>query len=87
MAIIGLFVFYGGLYGLAAAGQHGGDTFFSNPSLASMGLLAGISGVAGFVTGLAGIIWRREHAVPVWLATLIGLFVVFFIAGEFISPH
>ncbi len=47
---------------------------------------SGLSGIAALVTGIIGII-RKERAIPVFLATLIGLFVLFFLLGKFLVPH
>jgi len=72
---------------LAAWGQAGGETFFSNPLLAVPMILAGACGVSAFFTGLISIIIRRERAVLVFVTTIIGLFVLAFWLGEIISPH
>jgi predicted RND superfamily exporter protein len=67
---------------LIASGQRGGATFFSNPLLIAPLLLAGIFGVSAFFTGIIGIVKRRERSVLVFLATLIGFFVLLFALGE-----
>lgn len=72
---------------LVASGQRGGETFLSNLVLSVPMLLAGISGVAAFFSGLAGVIWKRERSVLVFLAVFIGLFVLIFWLGEVTSPH
>ena len=68
-------------------GQPGGDTFFSNPSLAIPILLAGISGIAAFITGLISIIREKERSVSVYLAVAIGLIVLVVAFAQIISPH
>jgi predicted Abi (CAAX) family protease len=83
----GFFLFFALLRGLVVSGQHGGETFFSNMALAVPGLLAGACGIAAFFTGAVGIIFRHEHAVLTFLATLIGLCVLLFCLGEILSPH
>jgi hypothetical protein len=83
----GLCLFFALLVILVAAGQRGGDTFFSNPALAITGLLAGLSGIAAFFTGVIAIIKSRERSVFVFLAAFIGLDVLLFCLGEFLSPH
>jgi len=50
-------------------------------------LLAGTSGVFAFLTGLIGVIRNRERSILVFLAMLIGLFVLLFCLGEVIFPH
>ncbi len=72
---------------LVASGQRGGETFFSNLYLLIPMLLAGISGVAAFSSGLISVMWKRERSVLVLLAMLVGLFVLIFWLGEVISPH
>ena len=72
---------------LVASGQRGGETFFSNLILTIPMLIAGISGVSAFATGLIGIIRSRERSIAVYMATLIGLLVLLFMLGEIIFPH
>jgi len=72
---------------LVASGQQGGDTFFSNLVLGIPGLLAGASGVLAFLTGLIGVIRNKERSILVFLAMLIGLYVLVFGLGEVIFPH
>jgi hypothetical protein len=72
---------------LVASGQRGGETFFSNLILTIPMLIAGISGVSAFATGLIGIIRSRERSIAVYLATLIGLLVLLFVLGEIAFPH
>jgi cytochrome bd-type quinol oxidase subunit 2 len=72
---------------LVASGQRGGETFFDNLALTIPILLAGISGVSAFVTGIIGIIKSRERSFLVFLTTTIGFFVLVFCLGEFLFPH
>ena len=83
--IIAFFAFLGLFQILLVSGQRGGDTFFSNPLLILPLLIAGICGVAAFFTGIIGIAKRGERSVLVFLATLIGLFVLLFMLGEILS--
>jgi hypothetical protein len=69
------------------SGQRGGETFFSNLTLAVPILLAGISGIASFFVGTAAIIKRKERSVFVFLSTVMGLFILLFCLGEVIFPH
>ena len=50
-------------------------------------LLAGISGIAAFFTGIVGIIFKRDRSLMVIFATIIGLFVLFFAVAELVYPH
>jgi len=84
----GVFVFYYLRRMIMVIGhQKGGETFFSNPLLAIVMILAALSGTAALVTGTFTILKNKERSVTVFLATLFGLFVTVFWLGEFISPH
>ena len=85
--IIAFFVFFMLFQILITSGQRGGATFFSNPLLAVPILIAGICGVSALFAGIIGIIKRRERSVLVFLATVIGFFVLFFVLGEILFPH
>ena len=85
--IVAFIVFFVAFQLLVASGQRGGETFFSNLVLTIPILLAGTSGVFAFLTGLIGVIRNRERSILVFLAMLIGLFVLFFCLGEVIFPH
>jgi hypothetical protein len=83
----GLVLFFALMWLLVASGQRGGETFFSNLALTVPALLAAISGIAAFFTGIISIIKSKERSVLVFLAVIIGLFVLIFCLGEFLSPH
>ena len=85
--IASLFLFYVLFQLLVASGQRGGETFFSNLALTIPILLAGISGLSAFLTGIIGIIKSKERSVLVFLATTIGFFVLTFWLGEVLFPH
>jgi hypothetical protein len=70
-----------------ASGQRGGDTFFSNFFLAIPMLLAGMSGIFAFFTGIISIIKKKERSILVFLSTLIGFFILFWCFSEVIFPH
>jgi cytochrome bd-type quinol oxidase subunit 2 len=80
--IVTTIVFFIILSLLAASGQQGGDTFLDNLALAIPGLIMIVSGIAAFFTGIISIIRSRERGILVFIATLLGLFVIIFIAGE-----
>ena len=46
-----------------------------------------VVGIAALVTGLISIIKRNERSILVLSATLIGLFALLFVLGEFLFPH
>lgn len=72
---------------LIGLGESGGDTFFSNIKLALLAIFAGTSGILAFFIGVFAIIKKKERCVFVFLTTLIGFFILIFVAGEFLSPH
>jgi len=71
----------------AATGQRGGEGFFDKLLLAVPIVLAGLSGIASFFTGLVGIIIYRELSVLVYPAMIIGLCVLLFTVAEIVFPH
>ena len=85
--IIAFIVFFITFQLLVASGQRGGATFFSNLALSVPMLIAGFSGISAFFTGIIGIIKSKERSVLVFIATIIGFFILFFVLGEFLVPH
>jgi len=75
------------LYFFIALGQRGGEGFFSNLLLAIPGLVAGISGIFAFFTGIISIFKHKERAVFVFLSTAIGFLVLFWCLAEILFPH
>ena len=80
-------VFFAAFELLVASGQRGGETFFSNLALTIPILLAGTSGVLAFLTGLIGVVRNRERSILVFLAMLVGFFILLFSIGEVAFPH
>ena len=64
-----------------------GNSFFDTLSLAIPLLLAGISGVLALILGTLSIIKSKERSISVFLASLIGLFVLLFALGELFVDH
>jgi hypothetical protein len=83
----GFIVFIALFFGMVATGQRGGDTFFSNLYLAIPALIAAVSAIAAFFTGVIGIIFSKERAILVFLATAVGLFVIIYVLAEIIAPN
>ena len=52
-----------------------------------VGVAFGISGIAALVTGLISAIKSKERSILVFLAVVVGLFVLIFLLGEFLYPH
>lgn len=59
----------------------------ARPALA-LTMLAGMgAGISAFITGFLAIIRKRDNALLVYLSTVIGALLIFFLVGEIISPH
>jgi len=85
--IVAFIVFFAIFFLFVASGQRGGATFFSNLFLAVPVVIAAISGISAFFTGIIGVIKDRERSVLVYLAILIGLIVLLYCLAEIIFPH
>jgi len=72
---------------ISLQGPRDDQTFFDNPPRSIMILLVALSGISAFVTGVISLIKQGERSILVFLATLIGLFILFFLIGEFVTPH
>jgi hypothetical protein len=68
-------------------GPRADQTIFDNPLLSVPMILAGLSVISSFFTGVIGMIWRRERAVLVFISSLIGFLLLVFLIGEFLVPH
>ncbi len=75
------------LFSVVAAGERGGEGFFSNLWLALPGLGAGLTGVLAGVTAGVAIVRRGERSVLVFLVLIVGLIVALFLLGEAVSDH
>jgi len=80
---IGLSIFYL----LVASGMRGGETFFSNIPLAINWITIAILGISSFFTGIISIIKSKERSILVFISTIIGFLILFFVLGEFLFPH
>jgi hypothetical protein len=85
--IISFSLFLGVFFIFVDLGERGGDTFFSNLKLTIPMIIAGASGVCSFLTGFIDIVKNKERSVFVFLATLTGFFVLFWILGEILFLH
>lgn len=84
--IVGFVVFLLAFYVVVAIGYRGGDTFWSQPMLTIPILIAAACGISAFVCGVVSF-FKKERSVLVLAATLIGLFVLWFVAAELLFPH
>jgi len=76
-----------GMFVVSVLGQTGGETFFDNPVISIPMLGAGAGAIAAFFTGVSAIVRNKERSVFVFVSSLIGLLVLFFVLGEVFSPH
>ena len=76
-----------GMFVVSVLGQTGGETFFDNPVISIPMLGAGACAIAAFFTGVSAIVRNKERSVFVFVSSLIGLLVLFFVLGEVFSPH
>ena len=85
--IVAFLLFFILFFVFATSGQKGGDTFFSNLSLAIPILIAAVLAVSAFFTGIISIFRNRERAIFVFLSTAMGFFVLLFGLAEIMFPH
>lgn len=68
-----------------------GDTILEDiavrPALALTMLSGMASGISAFIVGFISIIIRKERALLVYCATLLGALLIVFLLGELLSPH
>ena len=72
-------------FALVAAGQRGGDTFFSNLWLTVPILLAGAAGIAGGVAAAIAIVRDGERSIFSFAGVLLGAIVIFWTVAELIG--
>ena len=64
------------------------DELFRKYAIANtLALLAGISGTSAFFTGIIGIIKSKDRFVIVFIATIIGFFILLVLGFESLFPH
>lgn len=72
-------------------GQSGGNTIFDNlylfGNLYLPGFLGAITGIAAFITGLIGIVKFKERSILVFIATVVGFFVLFLVGSDIVSLY
>lgn len=79
--------FSGTLYNSIPAGNTIPADIAARPFLA-LTMLAGMAaGIAGFVTGLTAIVKRKEHAILVYISTVIGGLLILYLLAEIAFPH
>lgn len=75
------------LYESVLAGGTLWADFVARPAL-MLTMLAGVAaGICAFITGLLAVIRKKEKALLVYLSTLIGALLIYFLVGMIISPN
>lgn len=55
--------------------------------LAALVIPAGLAGILTFFTGVVSIVKKEERSWLVYVCTLVGFFVLYFVISEFVFPH
>ena len=76
-----------GIFIISRQGPRTDETFFDNPAASIPMLGAGASAIAAFFTGILSIWKYKERSILVFVATAIGLLVLWFVLGEVLYPH
>ena len=84
-AILGFFASMIVFYGLVASGQHGGETFFSNPLLSISLLVAATCGIVSALLSFWALVFAKDRKLVLVMCLLVGSFVLYFTAGEIIG--
>jgi len=74
-------------YKSTSAGKTILEDIFKRPLLSITMLFGFACGIGGFITGIFAIFRKKERSVLVYMATLIGMLLVFFLFGEILFPH
>ena len=72
---------------VSVRGPRAGQAFLSDPLLSIPMLGSGASAIMAFFLGFVSIIRRKERSVLVFMATVIGFLILFFVSGEVLVPH
>ncbi len=59
----------------------------ARPALALTMLAGMVAGISAFITGLLAILRKKENALLVYVATVIGTLLMLFLTGEVVFPH
>lgn len=75
------------LYRLVPAGDTILADIAARPALALTMLAGMLAGISAFIIGLLAIVRQKERARLVYVSTVIGAFLLLFLAGEILFPH
>jgi len=87
LVLLFFFLLATGILVISRQGPRVDQTFFDNPVASIPMLSAGASAIAAFFAGIISIFKYKERSVSVFMATVIGLFVMVFMLGEVLVPH
>ena len=79
--------FTNSLYKSVPAGSTMLEDIVERPALALTMLGGMVAGILAFIVGLITITRRKERALLVYVATLIGMLLILFLIGEVLFPH
>ncbi len=79
--------FTNSLYESVPAGETILADIAARPALALTMLAGMVAGISAFIVGLLAIVRQKEKAILVYVSTVIGALLVWFLAGEIVSPH
>ena len=85
--IIAFFIFLAVFFMFMNLGERGEATFCSNLKLCLPMVTAALCGVLSFFTGIVSVIKKKERSVLVYLSTLLGGFILFWVSAEIMFPH
>jgi hypothetical protein len=74
------------LYPSIPAGKTILEDINHRPALAITMIAGMASGISAFLTGLPAVLQKKERSLLVYIATIVGLLLIFFLAGEILSP-
>ena len=80
-------LFFLKVYTSVSAGETILSDIAARPGLALSMLSGFASGIIAFITGLTAIIRNKERSILVFIATIIGALLIFFLTAEVIFPH
>ena len=76
-----------GMFVVSVLGQTGGETIFDNLWISIPMLGAGACAIAAFIVGGFSIVKNHERAILVFIAAILGLMILIFVLGEFLTTH
>ena len=80
-------LFYSKVYVSVPSGETIPKDIIMRPGVALSMLSGFAAGIVAFITGITAVIKGRERAILVFVSTALGALLIFFLAGEVISPH